>query len=229
MSRLNLPYIQIAGMRTFAEAEMMASLGVEYIGFPLALHFHEEDLPASDVRIFCAALCQRIKPVLITYLSEHNEIAELAEYIGAGAVQLHGELPLLEVIRLRERRPELAIIKSLVVENDNFEDLAIIAKQFGPYADAFITDTYDPETGARGATGKTHDWEVSKKLVELAPKPVILAGGLNSKNVREAIATVHPAGVDAHTGVEDATGIKTPELVSEFITRAREGFRMAGV
>jgi phosphoribosylanthranilate isomerase len=55
----------------------------------------------------------------------------------------------------------------------------------------FITDTFDPSTGASGATGKTHDWDISKSLVQLSPKPVILAGGLNAENVYEAILHVN--------------------------------------
>ncbi len=69
--------------------------------------------------------------------------------------------------------------------------------------DAYITDTYDPVTKASGATGKTHNWEISKNLVELSAKPVILAGGLNPENVYDAILKVKPAGVDVHTGIEN--------------------------
>ena len=89
--------------------------------------------------------------------------------------------------------------------------------------DGFITDTYAPETGASGATGRTHDWAVSRRLVQLSPKPVILAGGLTPANVRQAIATVGPAGVDVHTGVEDASGRKDRGKVLAFVAAARAG------
>ena len=88
----------------------------------------------------------------------------------------------------------------------------------------FITDTFDPATGASGATGKTHDWTVSRKLVELSPKPVILAGGLNPSNVYEAIRIVRPAGVDVHTGVEDSSGRKSRSLIEAFVNEAARGF-----
>jgi phosphoribosylanthranilate isomerase len=83
--------------------------------------------------------------------------------------------------------------------------------------DAFITDTYDPTTGRSGATGKTHAWGVSRRLVELSPKPVILAGGLTPENVRAAVLAVRPAGVDVHTGVEGPDGRKAPRLVEHFV------------
>ena len=66
--------------------------------------------------------------------------------------------------------------------------------------DAFITDTFDPDTGASGATGKTHDWEVSQRIVEHSPLPVILAGGLGAGNVKEAIMQVKPGWSGVPTG-----------------------------
>jgi phosphoribosylanthranilate isomerase len=94
--------------------------------------------------------------------------------------------------------------------------------------DAFITDTFDPETGASGATGKTHDWEVSRKLVKMSARPVILAGGLNPANVRQAIYAVNPAGVDAHGGVEHPDGKKDRELVDTFVREATDAFASLG-
>jgi phosphoribosylanthranilate isomerase len=96
--------------------------------------------------------------------------------------------------------------------------------ELSPYVDAFITDTFDPVTGASGATGKTHDWLISKRFVELSPKPVILAGGLNAENVRQSILEVKPAGVDSHTGVEGLDGRKDPELIKKFVSEAKAGF-----
>ena len=100
-----------------------------------------------------------------------------------------------------------------------------LAVELAPLVDGFITDTYSPETGASGATGRTHDWAVSRRLVQLSPKPVILAGGLTPANVRQAIAAVRPAGVDVHTGVEDASGRKDRDKVLAFVAEAKAGFR----
>ena len=58
----------------------------------------------------------------------------------------------------------------------------------------------------------------------MSPKPVILAGGLTPENVADAIRTVRPAGVDAHTGLEDETGRKDKEKVAAFINNAMKEF-----
>lgn len=98
---------------------------------------------------------------------------------------LHGAVSPEILARLKTFAPALQIIKSLIVHESNLADLTAVVEDLAPYVNAFITDTFDPATGASGATGKTHDWTVSRKLVELSPKPVILAGGLNPSNVYE--------------------------------------------
>ena len=104
--------------------------------------------------------------------------------------------------------------------------LEVMVKELSPLVNAFITDTFDPKTAASGATGKTHDWSVSRRLVELSDRPVILAGGLTPENVKRAIQEVPPAGVDSHTGVEDSTGRKSREKVQKFLSEASEAFEL---
>src|SRR4030095_10716833 len=101
-----------------------------------------------------------------------------------------------------------------------------MVRDLSPFVDAFITDTFDPKTGASGATGKTHDWRVSRRLVELADRPIILAGGLTPDNVKRAILEVRPAGVDSHTGVEDSTSRKSREKVKKFFSENNYAFAL---
>ena len=81
----------------------------------------------------------------------------------------------------------IKIWKSLIVKQGNIDELTATLRKFEPYVDAFITDTFDPVSGASGATGIAHDWGISKKLVGVSKKPVVLAGGLNAENVFETI------------------------------------------
>jgi phosphoribosylanthranilate isomerase len=72
---------------------------------------------------------------------------------------------------------------------------------------------------------RTHDWGLSRRLVELSARPVILAGGLTPANVGQAISVVRPAGVDVHTGVEDATGRKDRARMLAFVAEASAAFK----
>jgi phosphoribosylanthranilate isomerase len=65
---------------------------------------------------------------------------------------------------------------------------------------------------------------LSAQLVRQSPRPVILAGGLHPENVRDAILPVRPAGVDAHTGLEDASGRKNEPRVRKFVAEAQAAF-----
>jgi phosphoribosylanthranilate isomerase len=78
------------------------------------------------------------------------------------------------------------VIKSLVIGMRDDKELEAMLNELSPFVDAFITDTFDPKTGASGATGKTHDWRVSRRLVELADRPVMLAGGTNAGERQES-------------------------------------------
>lgn len=203
---------------------MLASLGADYMGFPLRLTHYRDDLPEKQVAAIIRRLPASVTPVLITYLDTAPEIRELIRQLDVTMVQLHGEIKPEEIILLKRYLPHIRIIKSLIIGQNSMASLTSCMQEFSPLVDFFITDTYDPVSGASGATGKTHDWPISRRLVEISPLPVILAGGLNPANIRDAIFAVKPFGVDAHTGVENETGEKDPDLIDKFIRRARKAF-----
>jgi phosphoribosylanthranilate isomerase len=220
--------IQIAGIHDLEEAGCCLRAGVRQLGFPLRLNVHEEDCSDEEAREICSSLPREIEKVVITYLDRAEEIAALCRQVGTPIVQIHGEIQTRELSLLREMSPDLTIMKSLVVKGENRDALLSAVLSLAPLVDAFITDTFDPATGASGATGKTHNWDISRALVEQSPKPLILAGGLNPQNVREAIRLVRPWGVDCHTGVEGYDGKKDYALVREFVREAEEAFAELG-
>jgi len=195
--------IQIAGVIDAPEAEMLQQCGVRYLGFPLRLAVHREDLTEEEAASIIKSLAAPAFGVLITYIHQANEIAALCLALGARIV-----------------------IKSLVVGMRDDKALEAMARELSPWVDAFITDTFDSKTGASGATGKIHDWRVSRRLVKVVDRPVILAGGLTPENVKRAILEVRPAGVDSHTGVEDSSGRKSRDKVRKFLSEANEAFEL---
>lgn len=217
--------IQVAGIIDLEEAELLIKEGVDYLGFPLRLPVNKEDLSEDEAAKIIKHIPYPAKGVLITYLDNANEIIDFVEKLGVNVVQLHGKISKDELIKTKELKPDLEIIKSLVIGEYSQEELYTIVNEHSNWIDAYITDTFDPSTGASGATGKTHDWNISKSIIAISPKPVILAGGLNAENVKEAILTVKPAGVDVHTGIESKSGRKDPELLKRFVRSAKEAFK----
>jgi phosphoribosylanthranilate isomerase len=217
--------IQVAGVSNEADLDFIVKAGVELVGFPLRLGYHKPDVSESEAARLISLMPVSAQPVLITYLDRASEVIALMSQLRVSIVQLHGSISMDEIHLLKNIDSKIQIIKSLIVREDNLGDLERQIRDFTDHVDFFITDTFDPQTGAMGATGKTHDWKISRRLVELSSKPLILAGGLRPDNVEEAISVVRPAGVDVHTGVESSDGKKDPVLVQDFVDRARRAFR----
>ncbi|NJB68799.1 phosphoribosylanthranilate isomerase [Desulfobaculum xiamenense] len=222
------PRIQIAGIIDREEADLLVRLGVDSLGFPLRLAVHAPDISDADAAHVIASLPPHVAAVVITYLTNPDEIIALCDALGTARVQLHADVPPAVPAALRALRPDLRIIKSLVIPHgcDDALPNSIVERinAFAPHVDAFLTDSTDPTTGATGATGRIHDWRLDRAIVEASPIPVIIAGGLNPTNVRAAIRAARPAAVDAHTGVEGPDGRKRADLVKTFIREAVSGF-----
>jgi phosphoribosylanthranilate isomerase len=216
--------IQVAGIIDQEEADMLITAGVDYLGFPLRLPVNKEDLSEEEAAEIIKSIHPPNNAVVISYSDTAVEAVELCKKLKCKIIQLHGQIEIDELIKIKSIEPEIIIIKSLVITGNNENELVKTVKETELIVDAYITDTYDPKTKASGATGKTHNWQISKNLVELSAKPVILAGGLNPENVFEAIIKVKPAGVDVHTGIENKAGRKDYHLLHKFVDEAKKAF-----
>ncbi|MBL4582321.1 MAG: N-(5'-phosphoribosyl)anthranilate isomerase, partial [Gammaproteobacteria bacterium] len=110
-------------------------------------------------------------------------------------------------------------MKAIAVSADSDLKSALAPYEAAQY---ILLDSYDPIMP--GGTGKTFDWDKVGELTEQQQARLVLAGGLGPRNVREAIETVHPFGVDVSSGVEASKGIKDIKLMQLFI----EGVRASG-
>lgn len=216
--------IHVAGVIDLAEAQLLIDCGVRYLGFPFVLDHHEEDLTTDAAAVIVSELGAHATFFVITYLNRAEAILELCRNLSVNMVQLHGATDLEQIQLLKQEAPQLRIIKSLIVRGSNKDTLIDEVRRYEASVDSFITDTFDPVTGASGATGRVHDWEISRRLVTSSVRPLILAGGLNADNVRQAIRTVRPAGVDVHTGIEGRDGRKRYDLTKRFVEEAQVGF-----
>ena len=97
-----------------------------------------------------------------------------------------------------------------------------IARSYDGIVDFLLLDSHRESDRQIGALGVTHDWTISRRIVELVRTPVILAGGLGPDNVAEAIRAVRPAGVDSKTKTDrDGSQAKDIERVRRFHEAAR--------
>lgn len=107
-------------------------------------------------------------------------------------------------------------------EKANMEHAMEIVDKVNLLNDADLVDGILLDTGSTngGGSGKVHDWNISRAIVNELELPVIIAGGLNPENVASCVEQISPYGVDASSGVEK-DGRKDRSLVCEFIENAR--------
>jgi phosphoribosylanthranilate isomerase len=97
-----------------------------------------------------------------------------------------------------------------------------LACDYEGVTDFLLLDSFRPADRQVGALGVTHDWSISRRIVEEVRVPVLLAGGLGPDNVTDAIRAVRPAGVDSKTKTDrDGSHAKDIERVHRFCEAAR--------
>jgi len=213
-------YVKICGIRRHEDALIAAELGADAIGLLVGQRHNSPDfISAAVAREISRTLPPSVEAVLVTHITEVDEIERLLRQSGITAVQLHSEITADSVANLRTRFPDLKVFKSVHVIS---AESVRYPEGFSKVVDGFVLDTINVATDQVGGTGNIHDWSISQKIVERFPDiPIILAGGLNSENVRSAIESVHPFGVDVNSGTKGSDGFKDARKMREFIREAK--------
>jgi len=174
--------------------------------------------PIEDPLI--ASIVKDIHPPVSSFLltSEQSArgIIDHVKRVHTNTVQIVDELSDGTYEQIHEELPHLNIVQVIHVTGEESITQAI---QLQEWVDAILLDSGDPKAAIKtlGGTGNTHNWEISKKIVEAVFVPVFLAGGLHAGNVQEAIRQVKPFGVDVCSGVRTDGKLDRAKLGS-FIT-----------
>lgn len=204
--------IKICGIRSPEDLQMVVDAGVDAVGFVVDAPSSPRNLKPEEARRLVKATPVFVETVAVTMPRDINHLKMIADVVDPDAVQVHG----LRVNgELREALPGVKLIAAIPADPSKYE----LALEASRHSDAILVDT----PGERGGTGKTHDWSISRRIRELIhPKPMILAGGLNAGNVKEAIRAVRPFAVDVSSGVESAPGVKDKAKVLGFVKSVME-------
>ena len=121
---------------------MLLSSGADLLGFPLRLEVHQEDASESEVGRIIKNLHIQQQATVITYLPTATDVLDLCDAVGAANVQLHGETGIDQLAQLRSSRPQLSIIKSLIVRDGSLNDLTALLRRCEPFVNAFLLDSF---------------------------------------------------------------------------------------
>jgi phosphoribosylanthranilate isomerase len=201
--------VKICGITCVDDALAAAYAGADAIG----LVFYRKSprfVSAAQAKAIISALPPFVTTVGLFVDASRCEVDETLDAVPLDLLQFHGDEVPAECARYR--RPYM---KALRMKPG--EDIAVRCREYVS-ASAILLDTY--VHGVPGGTGQAFDWAL---IPEELSKPVILAGGLNSENVIEAIAKVRPYAVDVSGGVEVTKGIKDHEKIQAFVKAVRYG------
>ena len=222
---MNICKVKICGATSVGDALMAAEAGADYSGVAVEIPHSERAISVEK-----AAAIVRATPIpsVALFIDMPIEFIEsVVETIKPFAIQLLGhESP--EFVAILKKRLPCQVWKSICLPvkgqaKVSVNDIKIQMDSFVSVgADALLLDTVDVSDDKLrfGGTGKTSDWNIARELVkgfkvcfdfnkEVKSKrgvPVFLAGGINPDNVREAIQTVRPYGIDLCSGVESVKG-----------------------
>jgi phosphoribosylanthranilate isomerase len=213
---------QIYEITTSEEASAISTVGVDHIGVLVGGGQFPRELPVAAAAKVGAAIAPPSKFSALFLSADIARIASWTRELKPAIVHLGASAELLapnDVVSLKRMLPDIAIMRSVPVFG---EESVAIARRYMEIADFLLLDSYRPMDQQIGALGVTHDWRISRRIVDIAPIPVILAGGLGPDNVADAIRSVRPAGVDSKTKTDrDGSHAKDLERVRRFHQTAR--------
>jgi len=195
-----IPRVKICCISSIEEAKLAVDYGASAIG--LVGHMPSGPGVIEDELIY--KIAKSIPPPIGTFLltseTSVEKIIRHHKVTQTNTIQIVDELKQGTYQQLRETMPAIKLVQVIHVIDEKSVDEAI---KISEHVDAILLDSGNPnlQTKELGGTGRTHNWTLSRKIRERIEIPLFLAGGLNPENVKQAIDTVEPFGVDVCSGV----------------------------
>ena len=191
------PWIKVCGMRTREAIEIAAEAGANAVGFV----FYERsprNLSIDEARALQAAVPEGVERVAVFLHPSQALVDAVVSAIGPDWVQT--DLEDLARLRLPAAQRVLPVLRG-------------DAPLPSPMPRRCLLES------ARSGMGERGDWSAAARMAPLTE--LVLAGGLDERNVGEAVRAVRPFGVDVSSGVESSRGVKDAARIGGFIRAAR--------
>lgn len=190
--------IKICGITSIEIANVAINAGADIIGLVVNVPASPRNLSIEKAQEIAKAL----PPQTMVIVVMQNESAQVAEQLPSTWVQLHGDED-------EQTVAEFAKTKH-VIKGFRFDPEQVKRFNADPHIDVLLID------GSAGGKGEVFDHQQLAQMMPTIEKPIILAGGLNTENVGDAIRTVRPFCVDVSSSVESAPGKKDSALIRAF-------------
>ena len=214
------PRIKICCIQSVVEARAAVAHGADAIGLVSAMPSGAGII--ADERLIpeiAAAVPPPVATFLLTSLTDTDAIVAQHRRCRTGTIQLVDALTRGTHADLRRALPGIRLVQVIHVLDDASVAEALAA---APHIDALLLDSGNPKLAVKelGGTGRTHNWALSRRIVETCGKPVFLAGGLRPDNVAAAWTQVRPFGFDVCSGVRTHDHLDEQKLAAFFAALA---------
>ncbi len=192
--------VKICCISSLEEAASAIKAGASALG--LVGHMPSGPGVIADDLIF--EIARQTPPPVSTFLLTSETAAPdvIAHHrrVHTSTIQIVDTLQSGAYTEIRKALPGVKLVQVIHVLDEKSVEEALEAAES---ADALLLDSGNPNLQVKvlGGTGRTHNWQLSRQIVDQAPVPVFLAGGLHAGNVRQAVETVQPFGVDLCSGL----------------------------
>lgn len=196
-------FVKICGTTNEDDALLAVAMGADAVGFIFA------PSPRQVAPGVVRDIVRRLPPEILTVGVFRDEapkrVVKIVQATGLRAAQLHGRERPEDTLWVKGRVP--VVLKGFAAGDPG------VANAADHGADAVLVD------GASPGSGRVFDWTLAEDVP--GGLKLVLAGGLHAGNVAEAIAKVHPWGVDVASGVEAVPGHKDARKLREFVSAVR--------
>ncbi|MDR3457834.1 MAG: phosphoribosylanthranilate isomerase [Verrucomicrobiae bacterium] len=217
------PRIKICCIKSPDEARLAITHGASALGLVSSMPSGPGVVDEETIARIAVTVPPPIATFLLTSLREADAIIAQQRRCRTNTLQLCDYVELPVYAKLRAALPGIALVQVIHVTG---EESVALAQSVALHVDAILLDSGNTSLAVKelGGTGRVHDWHLSRRIRDalsqpLISKPLFLAGGLRSANVREAIASVQPFGLDL------CSSVRTDDHLDE--TKLREFFAAA--
>lgn len=210
-----IPRIKICCISSEAEAKMAIAAGAAALGLVAEMPSGPGVISDSLIHHIAQKTPPTISTFLLTSRTSSQAIIAHQRAVASSTIQLVDQLQEGSYKEIKDALPGIKIVQVIHVRGEDSIQEAI---QIAQEVDALLLDSGNPDLSIKelGGTGRTHNWQISRQIVQEVDIPVFLAGGLNPENVSKAIEMVQPFGLDICSGVRTAGKLDEKKLKSFF-------------
>lgn len=207
--------VKICCIANIEEAQMTIDYSASALGLVSEMPSGPGVISEELISKIANAVPPGISTFLLTSKQNADEIIDQHKRCRTNTIQLCDRIETKVHQKLKATLPGIKIVQVIHVADENsFHEAVEVSR----YVDAILLDSGNQKLEVKelGGTGRTHDWQISRKIRESIQVPMFLAGGLNSNNVAGAITQVNPFGVDVCSGVRTNGKLDEQKLKSFF-------------